>query len=281
MPERDLTSFRSDEELRKRGLPEPQVSTIQSGINALLNNRMADYNLFKFRAIDKHLLSGLVKGELYFARSSCLNDPFDCRVDLLTVLENAISVAQQPARGNLEKLRGMHAFLAKVQADLANMGVCSLSLEQTNSLLWAHYADNHRGVCLLYSFAESFLHDRAPRIRGVDAVDYGPNPIRNLLLEWALYPGNFEEFGIPLIKKALTAKAHPWKYENEVRILRTSYGAEVIEKHCLKQVCFGLETPDREIAMLTELLKCCGYDATLCKMVRSNQSDFGIEPTTL
>ena len=242
---------------------------------------MADYNLFKFRAINKHLLSALVKGELYFARPSCLNDPFDCRVDLVTVLENAISVAQQPARGNLEKLRAMHAFLAKVQADLANMGVCSFSLEQINSLMWAHYADNHRGVCLLYSFPESFFHDRAARILGVDAVDYRPNSIRNLLLEWAPHPGTFEGFGIPLIKKALTAKAGPWKYENEVRILRTTHGAEMIEKNCLKQVCFGLETPDGEIALVTELLKCCGHNAALCKMVRSNQSDFGIEATTM
>jgi hypothetical protein len=44
---------------------------------------------------------------------------------------------------------------------LQKVGVCSFSLSLDKPLctsaLWSHYADGHRGVCLLYRFPESFL----------------------------------------------------------------------------------------------------------------------------
>lgn len=38
---------------------------------------MSDYTMFRFRAINKHLLASLVNSEIYFAQPNCLNDPFD------------------------------------------------------------------------------------------------------------------------------------------------------------------------------------------------------------
>ncbi len=54
---------------------------------------MSDHVLFKFRKIDKYLLTSLVQSEIYFAHPEQLNDPLDCRVDILNALENAISRA--------------------------------------------------------------------------------------------------------------------------------------------------------------------------------------------
>ena len=80
-------------------------------------------------------------------------------MDVFNALENAISRSQSDVQARLKKLRAMKGFFDKVQTDLRNVGVCSFSLELTNTLMWSHYADEHRGICLTYSFPESFFYE--------------------------------------------------------------------------------------------------------------------------
>ena len=54
---------------------------------------MTDYVLFKYRKIDKNVLKSLVHSEIFFAGPDRLNDPFDCKVEILKALENAIAGA--------------------------------------------------------------------------------------------------------------------------------------------------------------------------------------------
>jgi len=238
---------------------------------------MTENVLFKFRKIDKFVLKSLVHSEFYFARPDRLNDPFDCKVDILMALENAISRSEMPSRQNLEKLRGMRGFFEKVQTDLENMGVCSFSLELENPLMWSHYADDHRGVCLTYSLPDSFFYETAKEILGIAKVHCDINPLSDWFLKEANGLVSFEKFGISLIKKALTVKARPWEYEQEVRIVRRTDGAHAIDKRYLKQVCFGLATPEADVDLVRRILNQGGYDVALYKMQRSAESDFGFK----
>ena len=236
---------------------------------------MTDYVLYKFKKIDKNLLKSLVHGEIYFARPERLNDPFDCRVDVFNALENAISRSQSDVRARLKKFRAMKDFFDKVQADLRNVGVCSFSLELTNTLMWSHYADEHRGICLTYSFPESFFYENADQILGIAQVDYGANPLSEWFIEETPNHDSFEQFGISFIKKVLTVKAPPWECEKEVRIVRRSDGVHLLDRRQLKQVCFGLNTPESDIRLIKELIGNFEYDVILCKMVRDEKSNFG------
>jgi hypothetical protein len=238
---------------------------------------MSDYNVFKFRAINKYLLDSLVKSELYFARPSFLNDPFDCRVDVIRSLDNAIIKSSSESREALMKLRQMHDFFEKVQTDLSQIGVCSFSLELSNPLMWSHYADYHRGVSLMYSFTEEYFYENMDRILGIDRVVYDTNPLTNWFISRAPKLGSFEEFGIALISKILTIKAKQWNYEDEVRILRKTPGVEHLDRKNLRQVCFGLETTESDVALVTKILKQGQYEPTLCRMVRCNETDFGLK----
>src|SRR5260221_4416684 len=235
---------------------------------------MTNYVLFKYKRIDKNLLKSVVHSELYFASPIGLNDPFDCRVDILKALENAISRAPIPSRTKLEKMRGMREFFEKVQKDFEKIGVCSFSLDLKCPLMWAHYADDHRGICLTYSFPESFFYENASQILGTDRVDYGINPLSDWFLNVAPSLNSFEEFGIALIKKMLTVKAKPWDYEKEVRILRKAEGPQVLDVKYMKQVCFGLRTSESDMALVKALMVRCGYDVALYKMTQSAGSDF-------
>jgi hypothetical protein len=239
---------------------------------------MSDYTMFRFREINKHLLASLVNSEIYFAQPNCLNDPFDCRVEVLKSLDNAISKSSPENRETLLKLRQMQDFFEKVQADVSQVGVSSFSLDLNNPLMWSHYADQHRGVSLMYNFPETYFHDNKDRILGIDQVEYDVNPLTNWFLRRASSLGTFEEFGIALICKILTIKSKPWEYEGEVRILRRTHGLESLDRKYLRQVCFGLETPKADVELVSNILKHGQYDITLCRMVRCCETDFGLKP---
>ncbi len=240
---------------------------------------MSNYVLFKFKKINKTLLKSLVHGEIYFTRPERLNDPFDGRLDIRNALENAISRSQPATRARLERLRAMSGFMDKVQFDLRHVGIGSFSLELANPLMWSHYADGHRGVCLTYVFPESFFS--AEPIIGIDQVDYGRNPLSQWFIEEAMRIESFEQLGLALTKKALTVKSLWWEYEKEVRIIRRSEGAQRLDRGYLQQVCFGLSTAESDIQLIKELISSCGYGATLCKMVRDESNDFGLKTVEL
>lgn len=240
---------------------------------------MNDYVIFKFRKIDKNTLKSLVNSELYFARPDCLNDPFDCQVDIVASFENAVSRADEVTRNLLEQIRH-NEYLNRVQTEIKSMGVCAFSLALENRLMWSHYADDHRGICLTYAIPRSFIDENVDKIMGITNVDYD-----NTLSDWFLNEipklaklTSFEEYAKTLLKKALTVKAKEWGYEEEVRFLRRSAGVQVIDKKYLIQICFGMATPDQDIDFLTNLIRQCGYNVDLCKMVPSRPSDFGLEP---
>jgi len=242
---------------------------------------MSDYVAFKFKAVNAQLLKSLGNGEIFFAHPDRLNGPFDCSVNIPQALQNAIERSTGSARTRLEKMRAMSEFFEKVQLDLKGMGVFSMSLELENSLMWSHYGDNHRGICLTYSLPESFFYEHSKQILGIDRVKYGVNPLSDWFAVEAPGLDSFEQFGIALIVRALTVKAKPWEYEKEVRIIRRSEGAHVLDKGYLKQVCFGLATSKADMSVVREALNRWDYKGPFCRMVRTTVSDFAVKAIDL
>lgn len=244
-------------------------------------NSIDDYILFRFRKIDKYLLQSLVNSELHFARPETLNDPFDCRVDFHASLERAIIRAEGT---NHERLKGLREIMNEdlksdeIRAFVENIGVCSFSLTLENTLMWSHYADNHRGVCLTYGFPKAFFDETVNDILGIVGVDYGIDPLSDWFLHVLDEHMPFDRFIRLLIKKAFTVKAELWRHEEEVRIVRKTAGIQSIDRNFLRQVCFGLATPDADVALVKNVIAQCGYDVDLCRMSRNEASDFGLEP---
>lgn len=237
---------------------------------------MSEYVFFKFRKINKYLIDGLVKGTLYFASPKQLNDPFDCRVDIKKSAKQAIGQLSGRRKEILTNLTNMERYLDQIQRDTSNVAVCSFSLFLNDSLLWAHYANQHRGLCLTYDFPESFL-DNPREILAVAPVEYEDNSMTKWFVDNTPTKENdFKEFTLEIVKKALTIKSPAWGYEKEVRIIRMQSGPFEIEKRHLKQVCFGLDTTDSDIDLIRKVIDNAGYSVTFCRIERS-QSDFGIE----
>ncbi|MDX2219485.1 MAG: DUF2971 domain-containing protein [Burkholderiales bacterium] len=236
------------------------------------------YRLFRYRRVNSYLFRSLIRKEIYFAPPSSLNDPFDCQVNVSQAFEIAANLVQGQAKENLQKVISIPGFLAHVQAQVASIGVASFSLEIDNPTLWSTYADEHRGVCLLYEFPERFFIERADTLLGTDTVKYKSSAISHWLAETApsIQTMQTQEFVMELSKILMTAKDPSWKTEGEYRILSASAGPHEIGKPFLKQVCFGLRTSLRDRCRIGEILLTSGYEVSLCEMERCKESDFGI-----
>jgi hypothetical protein len=210
--------------------------------------------LYRYRRIDEYLRPILVESEIYFAPVKSFNDPFDCKIRLLPgtdasrmkeYVENMINQYRPDmTRPDREKLlEGIDAggpeFIQKlldgVQDDFTNeVGVLSLSAKRDDLLMWSHYSDGHRGVCLEFSMDEktSFVYEAGP-------VFYSNE-----------YP-TLSFFSDPREKlaKALMTKADRFKYEEEWRIFAIERGAgpHPFDPNILTGVIFGCKvTPEAE-----------------------------------
>jgi hypothetical protein len=93
-------------------------------------------------------------GTMKFTRPGKVNDPFDCSPDFdaSDIKEYLLSRPDLVSRsGNLQHLPELEAAIAEgVFNQIAdeNIGICSLSRDPLNLLMWAHYAEYHKGFVI-------------------------------------------------------------------------------------------------------------------------------------
>lgn len=240
---------------------------------------MDNFKYFKYRFINKNLIDSLVSGSLYFALPSNLNDPFDCQIDIKKSASFAASKVSGMKREILQIISTLDKFGDEIQRRMTKIGVCSFSLNMEESLLWSHYADEHRGVCLMYEFTENFFLEEANGIIGTCAIEYGENPLSDWLIENIpdqIEDDFYDHFTTELLKRVLIVKAEGWRYENECRIIRQNAGPFPIPMECLKQVCFGMHTTEADMQLIRKIVDKAGYTVDYCQICK-RESDFGIK----
>jgi len=132
---------------------------------------------------EKYGLEALHKRRLKVSLIHELNDPFEFLAPRLS----EIAVRQ--------------AFNALKKYFSERYGLICFSRAWTNPVLWSHYADRHRGVCLGFSF-----HDP------VAPVKYSDSRLRVDIRALFENPGNEQ-----LVLDCLCTNFRHWQYEKEVR----------------------------------------------------------------
>ena len=188
--------------------------------------------LYKYRQLNgcglDRLADILVRNELWFSSPQDFNDPFDCfpSIDSSgTDAEVKAWVATRLLRTspnlNRQQRRAEERRLCKIARDggltaelkdgarsswlnaMSRVGVLSLTAKPDHMLMWGHYADSHRGVCL--EFGTSY-----PPFKRAHEVLYGAErPTYRLMA-----PRSPD-----LISEVLLRKADLWRYEEEWRAL--------------------------------------------------------------
>jgi hypothetical protein len=189
--------------------------------------------LYKYRSLSERSVPfverTLLHNELYFPRPAEFNDPFDCcpaPSSSVTAEEweeylNRLYKERAPhlsageqRREVAEKLKDptlLVCAMTKSANEIANsVGVLSLSARPDHPLMWSHYSDSHRGICLRFrASSEMPFFGRAQKVR-YQAKRPQLNPIRDS-----------RHLGA---EKALLTKADFWSYEEEWRIIEYEAG---------------------------------------------------------
>jgi len=128
------------------------------------------------------------------------------------------------------------------------LGIFSLSKRYDDELLWAHYANSHKGFCIEYDL-DRLLSKQNPKHHFFD-IKY-TNEIPNLDISKIITQDNPDK----LIKMMLGFKSQRWEYENELRIITENQGLNTYDYRAVKAIYFGLKTPEDEIDQVMKTLQ--------------------------
>ena len=149
----------------------------------------------------------------------------------------------------------------KPTRDLARMfRVGSLTTELKSNLMWAHYADSHRGFCVEYDFKDIDVKQYLTHPMPVIYSDLRPQfPYELLLKEIKERNGeHFEELRKEILLALLT-KDVAWKYENEWRIVMDARNANLIKMPPVSCIYLGVSISDENRKKILDIAKEKGY----------------------
>ncbi len=110
--------------------------------------------------------------------------------------------------------------------------------EWQNELLWAHYADSHKGFCVEYDV--EYLTKFYFNISHMIEVKYVDSPVNISILEMFKKKLSVDE----ILQIMNGIKSLPWSYEKEFRIVFDKSGLKDIDKRGLKSVTLGVNISD-------------------------------------
>jgi hypothetical protein len=129
----------------------------EENINCLYKYRsLIDYN---DHGMNTNTIKMLKHGELFFSKPRDFNDPFDCFVDeiadgtndeFIKYLRNKRKTAEYINEILRQKNSGELNIRNLLEDDKSQdyFKVFCLSKKFDNILMWSHYADDHKGICI-------------------------------------------------------------------------------------------------------------------------------------
>jgi hypothetical protein len=128
----------------------------------------------------------------------------------------------------------LRSLVDRIQEKVNETGVLSFSAVCDSTLMWSHYADNHRGLCLKFSLE---------RWRDMSMALY---PVRYSVkrLSLQLDAQSFKEG--QLIRAVALTKDQGWQYEREWRVVGMAPGEFPFPSDALVGIIFGCMTSDAD-----------------------------------
>lgn len=207
--------------------------------------------IFKYRggSFDRDL-KALKEDYFYAPTREKLNDPFEGMFEkdfLYQQVEGVFKIfgkhmkSQESKNSLKESIENMLSFVDKC-------GIYSLSKTPLEELLWAHYADSHRGFCIEYDLEKlvKFEKEDFHKI----PVSYEKKPQKLTIDDMLSKQG-----ATPFLSKILGNKSKPWAYEKELRIVPSTSGMHEYDFRAVKAIYFGLRMLDQEKKKLMEALQ--------------------------
>ena len=223
-----------------------------------------------YKYVDIAGLKRILQGSVRFTQPSAFNDPFELLPEVVVpndAGERQLSFSfdvraqrRQPPPGALNEVPdGCQASDAMsrdiVQQFNSLIGILCLSRVSDSLLMWSHYADQYAGAVVEFDGSHEFFD-------GQIDIEYRPlRPMRDI--------GAYVSPPEPIPVAELCAKSEQWKYEQEVRVIRSLADCEKngigprgfpvytqnLPPECIKSVTLGERTPVMEQRAIYDAVK--------------------------
>ncbi len=242
-----------------------------------MKSRQVPKRLYKYRAFNVNSLRLLSEAEVYYADPQRFNDPLDCNptitvdvdrqaLERLFIRMLSESVGRDRASFAIREYRYFSTQYGDYKTDptvedhykrmlasriqntlgkeFGRKGVLSLAERWNCPLMWSHYADQHRGLCLEYDLSDGACEAIRP-------VRYNhPRSIKiSDLIEWKMKESSAAYETVE--STYFYSKASQWRYEREWRLTNESAGTSPAPAR-LTGVYFGLKC---DVAVETTIVK--------------------------
>lgn len=162
---------------------------------------------------------------LKVSRFSEFNDPFEMVMgDYLSSVDKEEYEQIMSLSGTLSDCASYYDFAWNAQCGIrASVGVLCFTTKEDNLLMWAHYANNHAGICIEFDRSAEFFNGQyknAEQFWGETVKDYYQNigELRQVKYE-VERPTYFEPSQLEYDTDSWFVKSPEWKYEDEHRLL--------------------------------------------------------------
>jgi len=234
------------------------------------------------RFCKERLLTVLRDKKLYFSDPITFNDPWDCkpwfdyrpmledpvtREEMITFFRALVSpdMLAHPFRegydtgirtDNDELRKEVEIYSIGLAEEIRKMRVYCLSVPPESTLMWSHYSDNHRGICLEFD-KNNILIEKARPVR-----------YKKTYPEWTPQ-GVMKDPLAPVLTKAID-----WCYEREFRIMESLRSGPAklngdfvpLPEGALTAIILGCVSPDQ--ADLLSMTREYAPGLTIKRMVR-------------
>jgi hypothetical protein len=270
--------------------------------------------LYKYCPFEVYSLRLLSEAEAFYADPRSFNDPLDCDPSIQTDTDLALLeelclriLTDVYDRETANKKMDHEKYMSKecgdyrtdkkaeiyyvqrlrsqikrlLDTEMAGWGVLSLSARWDCPLMWSHYADMHRGLCIEYEFENH-------KCMGLKEVTYKADRSIKIsdLIDWKINKSAAAHRNI--IDTYFYAKSRQWRYEKEWRDIQPKSGAKPSPFFKITGVHFGLrcdssvrtsvvklysdfhpkidlydiEPQEEESRLKRQLVDCCTIEAT-------------------
>ena len=255
--------------------------------------------IYKYFPLNNDCYNSILKNYLWFSDPLTFNDPYDCNLSfnmdftaedfrnyLIFKREyyESIGISDYSKVDIQKKVTEFETTPQKIKTFIDsenkkwirdNYGVTCFSANYDNILMWSHYSDKHKGICIGFDLIQDFeFFKYAYNVKYPEVY-----PTVNLIKDRM-------DRKTSLIQFQLATKSLDWQYENEVRLIRSKNlvdvyrGAVEFKKKSAFRVYFGYKVDTETISRLKDLFVCLDYNVDFYRLDLKNL-EFGLVPTEI
>lgn len=216
--------------------------------------------LYKYRPINRHTVNMILFNEAYFSLPIEFNDPFDCNIIPNLIFteeekEKFISDLMKDGKLTQEEFNSLtndtekifeHGWKYTFNSIRNNLRMFCLSEVNNNVMMYSHYAESHKGICLEFKVTDDSFWKELEYVRYKNEVPFF-HPFHNDI--------NF--IHKELIEIETIIKSYIWCYENEWRIIKDGPYPMIhkFPSNILSSIIFGYQASSEDKLFIQRIIE--------------------------